>query len=96
MHHLELQNLTLAREVRAAKVQACEELLVHTFGNKDTIWEALEIGGNGKRCLPEGNKRIAIVGDRVLDLVLAEEWHARDERRCTAAIKLATTHTNTS
>jgi hypothetical protein len=82
MHHTELCDLTMAQEVAAARVKACEDIIDYTFEDKEKIWEALQITGTrGQVRGNEGNKRVALVGDRVLNLILVEEWHASGERR---------------
>jgi hypothetical protein len=57
MHHTELCDLTMAQEVAAARVKACEDIIDYTFEDKEKIWEALQITGTrGQVRGNEGNK----------------------------------------
>lgn len=87
MHHTELCNLTMAQEVKAARVNACEDIIGYIFNDKDNILEALRVTGRNDR-VDEGNKRIALLGDRAMELILTEEWHASGERRGTSSCSL--------
>ena len=56
-------------------VVALEQKIGYTFRDKDVAKEALQLAGDGVlriggRELPNGNKRLAVVGDGVLDMVL--------------------------
>ena len=74
-----------------AKVEHCEQILSYQFKDRHLCWEALQMAGNGvrkagSRSIPNGNKRLAIVGDFVLDLILSKAWYDSDElegRFCT-------------
>ncbi|KAK4695066.1 hypothetical protein P7C71_g2617, partial [Lecanoromycetidae sp. Uapishka_2] len=60
-----------------AKIQGAEGILNYTFNNNLLLWEALQAAGSwvftiGRRRILDDNKRLAIVGDKVLDLALAE------------------------
>ena len=81
MHHTQLLQLTMAKEVAAAKEQACEAIIGYVFQDKKKLWEALQLTDAGQQPKTDGHKRIAVIGDRVLDLILAEEWYARGEPR---------------
>ncbi|MCJ1294020.1 hypothetical protein MMC34_005577 [Xylographa carneopallida] len=61
-------------------VVALEVMIHYDFKEPLLAWEALQLPGNGvseigSRQLPDGNKRLAILGDHALDLVLCSEWH---------------------
>lgn len=62
------------------KTHACEQLLGYQFREPLLLWEALQVG-YATESLPqmpryvEGNKRLAIVGDRVLELLVAIKWY---------------------
>ena len=63
------------------KVQACEDIVGYYFTDPHICWEALQVAGSGvyrsgTRLITEGNKRMAVVGDRAIDLVLSEDWLA--------------------
>ena len=81
MHCAQLLQLTMAEEVAAAKAQACEAIIGYVFQDKQKIREALQLADSEKQPKNEENTRIAVIGDRVLDLILTEEWHARGDRR---------------
>jgi len=59
--------------------QTLEVMLGHVFNGPNLPWEALQAAGSqvrfiGNHPLPDGNKRLAIVGDTVAKLVLCEAW----------------------
>ena len=63
------------------KVQACEDIVGYSFTDAHICWEALQVAGSGihrsgTRLITQGNKRMAVVGDRAIDLVLSEDWLA--------------------
>ena len=67
-------------------IHGVEEIINYTFINHSFIWEALQAAGSpvqviGNRRLVEGNKRLAILGDSVLLLALAETWLETNESR---------------
>jgi hypothetical protein len=64
-----------------SKIHRCEQLLAYTFTDPNICSEALQAAGNGvyragPRTFRNGNKRLALLGDAALDLVLAEDWYA--------------------
>lgn len=68
------------------KTHACELLIGYQFREPLLLWEALQAIGSasGLPQMPryeEGNMRLAIVGDRVLDLLLALKWYPTWDRR---------------
>lgn len=63
-----------------AKILRVEQLIAYTFSQKDLIWEALQQSDNGVtqkgiQALTDGNKRLAVVGDRAAELVLSSDWY---------------------
>lgn len=61
-------------------IEAVETIIQYRFNHTALLWEALQCTGialdsEGQAVPPGGNKRLAIVGDAVLRLVLAEEWY---------------------
>lgn len=59
-------------------LQAVETILNHHFHNHELLWEALQAAGAtypGEGLRPNGNKRLALVGDAALGLVLKEDWY---------------------
>ena len=59
------------------KAQACERAIGYQFHEPLLLWEALQTEGPYTQ-LPrylEGNKRLAILGDKILDLLLALKWY---------------------
>lgn len=57
---------------------AVEELIGFRFTNRYWLLEALQAAGLINR---DGNKKLAIIGDKVLGLILALEGYARNEAR---------------
>lgn len=69
-----------------AKIQGAEKITGYTFNNSLLLWEALQAAGSpvhfiGGRRLENGNKRLAILGDTVLQLALVEDWYGGDTAR---------------
>jgi len=65
------------------KVQQCETVIGYNFNDKHLCWEALQAAGSGVfyirlRRVPDGNKRLAIVGDIALNMALVPDWHASE------------------
>ena len=61
-------------------IRAVESLIQYKFHNTDLLWEALHsrqirIDSCGAAVPPDGNKRLAIIGDAVMQLALAEDWY---------------------
>ena len=57
-----------------------EMTIGHTFNDPLILWEALQAAGSivrsaGPRRFPDGNKRLAMIGDTVLKLVLVTKWY---------------------
>lgn len=76
----------LAAVDRDSKVADLESIIHYSFANKSFAWEALQLPGNGFETLSmlNGNKRLAIIGDLVIDLILSEPWYdsRKDEGQC--------------
>ncbi|KAL8923098.1 MAG: hypothetical protein Q9208_004782 [Pyrenodesmia sp. 3 TL-2023] len=57
----------------------------YTFSDGSLVWEAVSAAGSiisgGGRRFADGNKRLAILGDTVLQLALAEDWYDGTEPR---------------
>ena len=71
---------------RSLKIQTVEEIIDYSFNDNDIIWEALQAPGSivtliGTRRVPDGNKRLAILGDTILQLALIEDAYERGETR---------------
>lgn len=59
------------------KTHSCERAIGYQFREPLLLWEAL-LAYEASPHLPrysEGNKRLAILGDRILDLLLALKWY---------------------
>ena len=61
-------------------VEVLERKIDYTFQDKDIAKEALQLAGNGytkigTRYVTNGHKRLAVVGDNVIDMVLCFEWY---------------------
>ena len=60
--------------------RAVEGIIGYGFSDPLILWEALQAAGStvssaGTRRFPDGNKRLAMLGDTVLKLVLVAEWY---------------------
>lgn len=59
---------------------AVENIIGYNFNDPLILWEALQAAGSmvrsaGSRRFPDGNKRLAVLGDTILKLVLVQEWY---------------------
>ncbi|EON64602.1 hypothetical protein W97_03835 [Coniosporium apollinis CBS 100218] len=75
---------------RTQRIEGCQAVLGYDFNDSDLLWEALQAAGSpvfavGRRFLPDGNKRLAILGDAVLKLILIRDGYVHDESRGTGA-----------
>ena len=67
-------------------VRGVQSIIGYGFNDRLILWEALQAAGSGvssagTRRFPDGNKRLAIVGDTVLKLVLVSEWYESADTR---------------
>ncbi len=67
-------------KVDLAHTHECEKTIGYTFQQPMLLWQALSAAGSynmeaNSANYGGGNKRLAIVGDRILDLLLALEWY---------------------
>ena len=74
--------------VMSDRVRGVQDIIGYSFNDRLILWEALQAAGSGvssagTRRFPEGNKRLAIIGDVVLKLVLVDEWHKSADTRGT-------------
>ncbi len=70
--------------------QQLEQKLGHTFAKPDLLWEALQADGNGigqigDRKVENGNKKMAMLGDSVLQLAVLRDWFSSHESRSKCA-----------
>jgi ribonuclease-3 len=66
----------------SAKIAQAEVMIGYTFKDPDILWEALQAPGSGVlrsgiRRIPNGNKRLAIVGDAALKLVINSQNYSQ-------------------
>ena len=71
-----------------AAVNGVESIIGYVFHDRFLLWEALQAAGSpvvhaGGRSFRNGNKRLAVLGDTVLQLVLVEQWYAGEQARGT-------------
>lgn len=71
-------------------IEAVESLIQYRFNHSALLWEALQCPSSPHAKHPNGNKRLAIIGDSVLQLSLAEDWFLGDDTIGTKEIGLAT------
>ena len=62
-------------------LQAVQDIIGYRFRERLILWEAMQAAGSnvrvaGGRKFVDGNKRLAVIGDTVLQLVLAEKWYS--------------------
>lgn len=61
-------------------IEQASRILSIDLTNDDLLLEALQAAGSGRivsgRLLPEGNKRLARLGEAVTRLVLLQDWYA--------------------
>ena len=72
--------IDMALSEKGIRIHAVETLVRYRFHNPALLWEALQgpsvlIDSAGKPVPPDGNKRLAIVGDAAIRLALAENWY---------------------
>ena len=72
--------LVMALSEKGIRIHAVETLVRYRFHNPALLWEALQgptivIDIAGEPVPRDGNKRLAIVGDGAIRLVLAETWY---------------------
>lgn len=63
-----------------------ESRIGYKFTDPSIAWEAMQAAGSGvflvgDRRIPDGNKRLAVIGDTILKLALVEEWYNGGEPR---------------
>jgi len=69
---------------KTATIEAVESLIQYKFKDSALLWEALNtkpVVTPGLPVPPEGNKRLAVIGDSVLQLALAEGWYKGNTSR---------------
>ncbi|KAM0794753.1 ribonuclease III domain-containing protein [Usnea florida] len=64
---------------KEATIEAVESIIQYKFNHSALLWEALQCPGSPDAKHPNGNKRLAIIGDTVLLLGLAEDWFKGNE-----------------
>lgn len=62
-------------------LQTVQDIIGYRFREQLILWEAMQAAGSnvrsaGDRVFVDGNKRLAVIGDTVLQLVLAERWYS--------------------
>lgn len=69
----------------AIAVQGVQNVIGYTFADPYLVREAVSAAGSivaaGPRRFPNGNKRLALLGDTILQLALAEDWYDGTEPR---------------
>ena len=62
------------------KIQGVENAINYQFNDHALVWEALQAAGSGVtsingRPLTDGNKRLALLGDAIMNVALVEDWY---------------------
>ena len=73
---------------KAAKLENAQAAMSYRFTDPHILWEALQAASSGvhsagNRVIIDGNKRLAMIGDAILKLVLLENSYARGDPRGT-------------
>ncbi|KFY46875.1 hypothetical protein V494_00285 [Pseudogymnoascus sp. VKM F-4513 (FW-928)] len=67
---------------RETLIAAAEILTGYIFNDDESLWEALQApGSNAAFLYPEGNKRLAMIGDVVLKLIILDDLRTRNMAR---------------
>jgi len=77
---------TMASVILKNTILGVESTIGCKFKDSSIVWEAMQAAGSGvfligDRRIPDGNKRLAVVGDTILKLALVEEWYNGGEPR---------------
>ncbi|KAL8974625.1 MAG: hypothetical protein Q9197_001137 [Variospora fuerteventurae] len=71
--------LDITKASEKSRTLAEMEIIGYTFNDPTLVWEAVSAAGSftsgGNRQFADGNKRLAVLGDTVLQLALAEHWY---------------------
>lgn len=72
--------MSLAQHRMMEKVYTLQDIIEYNFNDPLLAAEALQLPGNGvsyigTRRLINGNKRLAVLGDVVLDMILCGKWY---------------------
>lgn len=78
----------MATTTMTTHVKKCENIIGYTFNDPHVLWEALQLAGSGvsstgTRIVQDGNKRLAVLGDLVLEIVLCKKWYDDGKSRGT-------------
>lgn len=80
-------------------VNGVQGIIGYVFNDPYLVVEAVTAAGSrtssGNRQFADGNKRLAVLGDTVLQLALAQDWYDGNEPRGTS-IELQNSRTNTA
>ena len=69
-----------------SKIHTAEQIIGYQFKDHFILWEALQaagsgVNGAGGRLIPDGNKRLAVFGGVVLQMVVAGMWYSSGAAR---------------
>ena len=72
--------------IKNEAIIAVEEIIGYSFNDANCLWEALQAPGSGvfqagHRAIPEGNKRLALVGDAAIKKIIVDDWFLTDHPR---------------
>ena len=78
-----------------ALVAQTEQITGYHFEDPHVCWEALQVAGSGVtssggRVFLNGNKRLATLGDKVLDFTLIQSWYTGGSSSGMASVSVAT------
>jgi len=66
---------------KESKIARLEGLIGYIFRNKNNAWEALHAAGSPLAGTPDGNKRLALVGDAGLTSLIAKDTYVAGHSR---------------
>ena len=69
-----------------ARIQAAVDIIGYTFADPLILWEALNVAGSnvmsaGNRTFPNGNKRLALLGDSIIKTAMLDDWYLTAQTR---------------
>lgn len=76
----------MATNQMSSMTRGVETIIGYNFNDTMILWEALQAAGStvrfvGTRRFDDGNKRLAVLGDTILKLVLVTKWYDSADAR---------------
>lgn len=79
----------MAPLMMANSIEQCQDIGGYVFEDPHILWEALQMAGSGvftigDRSVPDGNKRLAVLGDQALDIISCKKWYEGGQQKRTS------------